>query len=472
VSFRQALSKDSHRKHWKISLEPAPAWTAILGLIILILIPLIVKVGIIAWLVYYLGSFIVGVFLYQRYPILYVGFTWWLWFIGPFVKRLIDYQSSFVMPGAWILIPALVTSISLATLVRHLPRSNKQGGFPFILVSGAVFYGFLIEIIKQPITLRHITMLLVWLSPILFGFHLFVNWRDYPIYRQNLQRVFLWGMVVMGFYGIWQFFVQPPWDKFWIELDGQCLCFQDRLWSTMSSPFVFGTFMSGGLLLLLINQSALKLPVAVVSYLSFLLTLSRSAWLSWVLGLLLLFPSLKVRFKRRLIITTMVMVLFCLPLITIEPFSEIIGSRLATFSNLGSDTSYLARVDNYQTNIDSAIFEFIGKGLSATIETNEFYSAEDAGILYIILALGWFGAIPFLTGIALLFFELFYISKNSSDPFFIAVRSISFGIFLLALIGLPGVVAGDGMMLVWGFLGIALAANKYHRCQHCVNQKI
>jgi hypothetical protein len=465
------LKINSLTKNFPVTIYPTPAWTAILGLIILILIPLLAKVGIIALLVYYLGSFVVGIFLYQRYPILYVGFTWWLWFVGPFVKRLIDYQSGQVMPGAWDLIPALVTSISFATLVRHLVRVNKQGGFPFILGIAAVFYGFLIEIIQQPITLNKITVLLVWLSPILFGFHLFVNWRDYPIYRQNLQRVFLWGVLLLGIYGIWQFFVQPPWDKFWIELDGQCLCFQDRLWSTTYTPFTFGIFMSGGLLLLLINQSVLKIPAAVVGYLSFLLTLSRSAWLSWVFGLLLLFPSLKVRLQQRLIITIMVMVFLCIPLITIEPFSEVIGSRLTTFSNLESDASYLGRVDNYQNNIDYALFEFIGKGLSATIETNEFYSAEDAGILYIILALGWFGAIPFLAGIALLFFKLFYISKNNSDPFFISVRSIAFSIFLLALIGLPGVVAGDGMMLVWGFLGIALAAHKYYLQQNLAGYK-
>ena len=107
MRFKQTLSQNSLRESWKISLKPEPAWSAILGLIILIFIALIVKVGILALLAYYLGSFIIGLFLYQRYPILYVGFTWWLWFMGPFVKRLIDYQSGFVMPGAWNLIPAI-----------------------------------------------------------------------------------------------------------------------------------------------------------------------------------------------------------------------------------------------------------------------------------------------------------------------------------------------------------------------------
>ncbi|NJO95299.1 MAG: hypothetical protein HC764_03980 [Pleurocapsa sp. CRU_1_2] len=155
-----------------------------------------------------------------------------------------------------------------------------------------------------------------------------------------------------------------------------------------------------------------------------------------------------------------------MPIINTEPFSEIIGSRLATFSNLANDSSYLGRIENYQNNIESGIFELLGKGLSAKIETDKFYAPTDAGILYIVIALGWVGAIPFFTGIALLFFKLFNTSKKYLDPFIINLRSIATSIFFLALIGMPGVVASDGMMLVWGFLGVALGGQKYYKHQH------
>ena len=349
---RQINFKSSNAKGWPINLQPVPAWTAILSLIMIILIGLLVRAAAIVFLVYYLGSVALGIFLYQRYPVLYIGFTWWLWFVGPFVKRLIDYQSNSIMPGAWHLIPALVTSISFITLVRHFPRNYKQGGLPFILGSGAVFYGALTELIQQDISLKNITVFLSWLAPVLFGFHLFVSWRNYPNYRRNIQSVFLWGALVMGTYGIWQFFMHPPWDIFWVM--ERCPCFQDRLWSTMTTPFTFGVFMSGSLILLLINQTSMKLPTTIFGYISFLLTLSRSAWLSWILSLLIMFPSLKAPFQRRLIITIMVISLSCLPLVSLEPFSEIIGSRIATFSNLESDDSYQGRVHNYQNNIKRA----------------------------------------------------------------------------------------------------------------------
>lgn len=464
-------------KSFPLSLQPKPAWMAILGLISLIFLAFLARVSLLAYLIYYFGSFTVGIFLYQRYPILYIGFTWWLWFVGPSVKRIIDYQAGYVTPGSWNLIPSLVTFVSFATLVRYLPHAHKLGGLPFILAIGAVFYGFAIELIQQQISLRHVTMLLTWLTPIVFGFHLFVNWRDYPRYRQNFQRVFLWGVLVMGAYGIWQFFMPLPWDTFWIELDEQCLCFRDRLWSTAHTPFTFGVFMSGGLLLSLINKkSVFSITAGVAGYLSFLLTLSRSAWLSWIVGLMFLFPSLKVRFQRSLIITIVSIGLFALPIIYTEPFSEVIGSRIDTFSNLENDGSYNARLSVFQNNTENAMFEFIGKGLSSNIETEEFYSKNDAGLLYLLFSLGWLGSIPYLAGISLLFYQLFNVSQDYLDRLIPVSRSISISIFLLALIGLPGVIGAAGMIIVWSFLGIAIAGCKYYRSQsvqkHSFNKAI
>jgi hypothetical protein len=466
------------RKSFRLTLEPEPAWIAILGLIILIFLALAVGAGLIAWLIYYLGSFAVGIFLYQRYPILYVGFTWWLWFLGPFVKRLIDYQSGYQTPGAWTLIPLLVASISFATLIRHLPHSYKQGGLPFILGVFSVFYGVLIQLINQPLRIGIITIFLTWLAPILFGFHLFINWRYYPDYRQNIQRVFLWGVIVMGAYGIWQFFILPPWDQLWIENPITCRCFEDRLWSTMLSPFTFSVFMMAGLMLLFTNQTILKFPAAVVGYLSFLLTLSRSAWLSWIISLLFLFASLKAKFQQRLIVGITVMIIVVLPLSNLEVFSEVIGSRIMTFSNIQSDNSYQARLKGFQNFADDALVEFIGRGLSPTVTSvndggnTENFSGYDGGLFWILFSLGWLGTIPFVSGIGLLLFQSFQNLNSKFDIFVITIRSIAVSIFCVASIGFPGIFGADGMILVWGFLGMVVASQKYYKRQDFIKTKI
>lgn len=461
-------------KSFPLSLQPTSAWTAILGLIIFILFALLARVGIIAWLFYYLGSFAVGIFLYTRYPILYIGFTLWLWFVGPFIKRLIDYQGGYNTPGAWTLIPLLVASIPFVTLVRYLPRFLQQSEFPFILGCASVTYGFLIQLIKQPLRLGTITIFLTWLAPILFGFHLCISWRYYPSYRQNIQRVFLWGVIVMGAYGIWQFFAQPPWDALWLK--DSCECFQDRLWSTMLTPFTFSAFMMAGLILLFSNQTTFKFPAAIVGYLSFLLTLVRSAWLSWLVSLVFLLPSLKARLRQRVIVSIMVMTFLCLPLISIEPFSEIIGSRIMTFSNLTSDRSYQLRLEANTAAMDQALVEFVGKGLSATVTSDEDndrqFSGYDGGVLWILFSLGWFGTIPYLAGIVLLFFKSFQDRENHSDIFAITVRSIAVSVGFLASIGFPGIIGADGMILIWGFLGIVMASQKYYKNQRLTGTKV
>ncbi len=131
----------------------------------------------------------------------------------------------------------IVTAI---TFIRHLPNANRQGGLPFILGFVGVFYGFLIGLVhNSPIPVAR--GLLDWLSPVIFAFYLFVNWRDYPSYRQQTQRVFIWCVLIVGAYGIYQFVVAPEWDRYWLlksklfSSSGNPVPFGMRIWSTLHS---------------------------------------------------------------------------------------------------------------------------------------------------------------------------------------------------------------------------------------------
>ncbi|MCG8363360.1 MAG: O-antigen ligase domain-containing protein, partial [Pseudanabaenales cyanobacterium] len=70
-----------------------------MGLVLFLALGFLIGAGRFLVLLFPLGSIVVGVFLYRRYPIFYVGFTWWLWFLGPLVRRLIDYQSGHLTYG-------------------------------------------------------------------------------------------------------------------------------------------------------------------------------------------------------------------------------------------------------------------------------------------------------------------------------------------------------------------------------------
>lgn len=477
MSHRQALSNSSPRRNFYLGLQPLPAWIAILGLVIFSTGCILAGAGSVMRVAFPAGSFAVGVFLYWKYPILYVGFTWWMWFLSPLVRRLVDYQSTWVEPSPILLSPFLVTLVTLVTFLQHLPRTYSQGGLPFVMACTGVFYGFLVGLIKtSPVTAAR--SLLDWLTPILFGFHLFVNWRDYPYYRQNIQRTFLWGVLVTGVYGVVQYLVAPEWDRFWlikteITTFGTPEPFGIRVWSTMHSSGPFAATMMAGLLLLFSSKDPLRIPAAAAGYLAFLLTLIRTMWGAWLLGVITLITSLKLRLQIRLIITILVMAVCVFPLTTIDPFSKIINARLQTFSNLENDTSLNERANIYDRNLNLALSTDLGEGIGNTYKINEQGVLQevvvDSGILDILFTLGWFGAIPYLYGILQLMFTLFKYPEARFDPFMSAARAISFSIFVTLIIA--NVIIGVTGVLFWGFLGIGMAANKYYQHQRAVGIK-
>lgn len=468
MNYKHRLPSTSPQKNSFVNLQPKPAWMAILGLVLFSTLCTVIGAGKLLNLAFPAGSFAVGVFLYRRYPLLYVGFTWWMFFLTPLLRRLVDYRSGFTEPSPILLAPFLVAIVTLATFYRHLPRSYHQGGLPFVLCCVGTFYGFLIALIKLP-PIAAIIALLNWLAPILFGFHLFVSWEDYPSYRQNMQRIFVWCVLLTGAYGVYQYIVAPVWDREWLintELFtsmGSPVPFGLRVWSTMNSILPFATVMMAGLIVLLSSHGALRIPASIVGYLALLLSTVRTAWGGWVIAFITHTMSLKATSQMRLIISIVVLAICVFPLATIEPFSSVIQSRFSSFSNLSEDTSFNDRSTLYATVLNQALGEFIGYGIGSTS------AGFDSGIMDILLSLGWFGTIPYLGGMLMLFLKLFQSREVRSDPFASAARAISLGILPMLIGG--SVMAALAGMVLWGFLGIGMAACKYHQHQK-LNLKI
>ena len=443
------------------------AWQAIFGLSGVILLCLLVGLGKVLVPIFPLGSLAVGLFLYRRYPILYVGFTWWLWFLAPFVRRLIDYQAGYLTYGPWILSPLIVTSISGLTLIRYLRKLHYRHNLPFLLSLGGVGYGFLISLITMPINGPTIIHLLSWATPILFGFHVYVNWQDYPQYRQNLERVFFWGVLVMGVYGIFQYLVAPQWDNFWlinsgIRTYGRAEPLKIRVWSTMMIPQKFGVVMAGGLLLLFIRKGVLRFLVAGFGYLVFVLSTVRAAWLNWLVGLFILLASLKPRWQTRIITSIIVASIIIIPLSLVDPFASVIGSRLESFSHVEEDNSYNARLEGYNELIQPALSEFFGRGLGTRLETEHTnIAAYDNGVLVLLFSLGWFGSTIYLSGIGLIFAQLLRDNSLHQDVFATTSRAISISTFFVQILFNPVMIA-EFALPVWVFASLVMASQKYY----------
>jgi hypothetical protein len=453
VNSKQILSTPT------FGLQPAPAWTAIGGFVMITALCLVAASGVMRY-AFPLSALVVGAFLYFRYPVFYVSFTWWIWFLTPAIARIVDFKSGWDPQRLMLVSPFLVTLISFVTLARRLPKSYFYGGLPFILVFVAVVYGFLIGMIKNS-PMSAARACLDWVAPIVFGFHLFANWREYPKLSQNIQRTFLWGVLVTGVYGVVQYLIAPMWDRFWIietELvtNGSPEPLGIRVFSTMHSPFPFAVTMMAGLLLLFNAQAPLRIPAAAAGYLSFLLSAVRSAWGGWFISLLVLLTSMKARLQRRLIVSILVMVVCVLPLTTISPFSDVISARFESFSNISGDVSYNDRTALYNEKLGIAMSDLLGKGMGGTFSTTSQGNVAQ-------VPLDRFGAIPYITGLILVVFTLFQSSKISMDAFANAARAIAVGV--LAQIGLGGAMLSLAGIVLWCFIGMSMAARNYYQHQ-------
>ncbi len=459
----QVASKASHRREGKSPI-PHPSLAGLIIVLFFTFSALCLFGGAanILRLAFPAGALLVSIFLYFKSPTLYIGFVWWLWFLSPLIRRLIDFQIGWQDPNVVLLAPFLATSVTLITFVQYLPKLHVLKGLPFLWSLVAVIYALLVGLIYYPPTAIVIPFL-NWVTPIAFGFYLFINWRNYVAYCRVFQQTFLWGTIVMGAYGVWQFLTAPEWDKFWL-VNSKALAFgkpaplEMRVWSTMHSPGPFAVVMMAGLFLLLHNRKKVVLPAAILGYLTFLLSQVRAVWLGWAIGLFLLIISLKPHLKIRLFITLIVMALCIVPLVTLEPYSEVITARLESFSTLTSDGSYQDRTGGYDELFNYAVAQVLGKGLGYVIEIDSF-GANDSGILTLFLTLGWFGTILYLSGLVLLLARTFQKNKTKSDPLFNVFRSISVGV--VAQLGLGTAMLGVSGMVLWGFLGIALAGRQY-----------
>lgn len=471
MTSNQILFNSFLKKNYSPSLRSRQGWIVIFGFVLLSLACYLGPAASLR-LVYPVAALITAVFLYLRHPILYLGFTWWMWFLSAFVTRLVDLRVGWDPTRQMLVAPYLVVFVTIGTLFRSLPSAHRQGGLPFLLAFAGVFYGFLIGLVyNQPVPVAR--SLLDWLSPLLLGFHLFINWRDYPSYRQNIQRIFLWCVLITGAYGVYQFAVAPEWDRFWLlesklSSAGDPVPFGMRVWSTMHSPGPFANVMQAGLLLLFTSSGPLNFPASTVGYLSFLFTQVRTCWGGWLLGIIMILGSVKARIQMRLVITILVMVMCVVPLLAIEPFSKIVATRFESFSNLEEDQSYRDRSKTYDTQLSIALSNTLGNGFGNIWKLNEKtgqieVAVIDSGILDMFFTLGWFGAIPYLGGLILIIFTISKYAEVRFDSFMSAARAIALSC-CAQLIGYSAMIGLSGMIL-WSFLAITMAAHKYYQHQ-------
>lgn len=420
---------------------------------------LLLGLGNILNLLFPLSSAILGFRLYSKYPISYFGFVWWMWFLSPLIRRIADHQSVYREPSPILLAPALVTLISSLTILRQLSKIDAKLGFPYLVSLLGILYGSCVGLINYSLVAVFIKSL-KWILPVIFGFHLLINWEKYPDYKKALGNIFTWGIAVMGVYGVYQYLAAPAWDQKWLINSG-LLGFQGipepfgiRVWSTMDSGEPFAAVMAGGLLFLLsLNKGNISIIASIPGYLSFLLAAVRSGWLGWAAGFLVLSTSLKPKQQIRLVILLLVLTVALVPLSYSSLFSEVISDRFDTFSNLEEDSSLTARQGTYANLMGQALTSFVGNGIGD--------KTYDSTILASLFNLGWIGTSFYVGGLFLLLMKIFTSKYANRDPFINVARAVVMTALVRIPLNVPLLEASG--ILFWTFLSLALAAEQYAR---------
>lgn len=405
-----------------------------------------------------------GVVLFQRYPAHYVHFAMWLWMLSPLVRRLVDWQTEYNNFNPVLLAPLLVSSLSFLTVIRISRHLHENRYYPFSILLLALIFGLLVGIIVSgPFAAGYAFM--SWLAPLSVAFYIIAQ----PAHAEAFGRAMLGSLAVAGLvvggYGLYQYFVAPEWDALWMvgsamDSIGNPLPGEIRVFSTLNSPGPLANFMAASLVVLAANRSVLRWLAALPAAGTLLLSLVRSGWGGLAVGLVTMLmlgpPRLKARWLFSILFATVVAV----PLLSFLPFADRVIERFETISNIEDDNSFRVRASFINTLLDATFLNPIGRGLGAsgagTRLTNASgdlgeYGIFDSGVLDIFFTFGWGGFLVVASLVMIVSRAIRYGRRNmeGSTAASLAIATLAQLLFVNMLILGPG-------MLILPFLALAI----------------
>jgi hypothetical protein len=402
----------------------------------------------------------IGLFLYRRKPTTYLQFALWTWFITPWVRRIIDWRVGFVFQNMVLLTPFLVSAIAVLTLSERHRRENLNLA-PFAFCTVGVAYGFCVGMIFHP-SGEVIYGAVNWLSPLMLGLHLYIRHDDFEENLAAVQNAAMWGLLVMGVYGIYQFYRAPIWDVEWLSnLPGgvESSTFgrpgpqEFRVWSTGNAPGQFASVTVALMFFVGSKRSVLKIPALLASLYALLLTLVRTAWLTGIVGVLYLIKSTNRKYFPGMMlgIGTLAIALFLLANSSLN--IPILQDRIKTLTNLKNDVSVQDRTRLYE-NLTGEVFSLpVGIGLN----NQSFYHGYplDSGFIRMLLSLGWYGTLAYSIGLLSILIT-FFRRTQLETPGLAACKAVAVGL-LIQLASGPTLVSTVGAMF-WIAIGLGMAS--------------
>lgn len=407
-------------------------------------------------------SMCLAFFLFVAYRHVYVAFVWWIWLFAPFVRRLVDYHTSYHKVSPIILSPVLVTLVAIIPLLGNPRFLLKRSMLPFSLISlvytEALFVGILTNGVPALFDFANS------IAPLAFGMFLMQDNKHFTENKDSLVFAIMLGLPLISLYGMYQFYNFPPWDLYWLKESnfgsaGNGLAEQTRLFGTLNAPGPYSQVLMASLVFTLVVKGPLKMIGGGVGFPAFGLSLVRASWGGWLFSALYVFSRIRGKARSRLVFFGMVAAIIAIPLVAVGPVANILSKRFASFSNLQQDNSFRERQSLYQNYTLTAISEpvgigFGGVGQSVKINNNAAGGvAIDSGVLLIPYEFGWVWGGVFTWALFSIALRVLSFTIRSSDGISISGAGIYFSMLLLTL----GTYVFSGVVGLIMWIAVALA---------------
>ncbi len=408
-----------------------------------------------------------ALFVYRRST--YVAYTWWIWLFTPEVRRLVDYQTHFHTISPVMLTPMLVTTFALLAIARRPQVLLRRSMLPFASIAFATLFAFIVGVLVNGY-LSAAYEWGTWLEPLAFGVFLLMDTQAVKENRQALLSAVIIGLVIIGSYGIYQFFHLPAWDAAWLansnlHSEGSAYAEKVRVFGTLNDSGAFAAVLTASLVFMLIARGPLRIIGGAVGFPSLLLASERQAWGAWVIAAAFVFWRIGGKSRLRIAVVAIIIAGVAVPILTVGPIATQLSSRFASIKNVQSDHSAHAREQLYASFFVTAISQPIGDGFGALGVASKLANGQnvdfDSGILEIPFTFGWIAGLIFVWSIISIAMSILGKYLKSKDPVTTAASGIFFGMMAVLLFG--QVFSGPEGMIVWTAVGLALTAPETSR---------
>ncbi|HEY1998033.1 O-antigen ligase family protein [Paraburkholderia sp.] len=407
---------------------------------------------------------LVALWLYRVYPAQYLGFTCWVFFLTPEVRRLADFFAGSFNPVSTIMVAPLgCAAMSGLALITDARMLGQRRAAPLMMIIAGLAYAWLIGMSRAGFSAATFALTGA-VFPALVGFRLVATWEHHPDYQRVLLKTFIYGAIIMGAYGIWEFISPPPWDAFWLlasgmTSEGHPVPFGMRVSSTMNSSGPFASTALVCILMSLAGKGKLRLAAGVVLP-ALMFTSVRSAWGGLLVGLIYPIAMLDGRSRMRLIAGVFACLALCLPVTMLDGVGDHITERMETVQDISQDNSYQVRAEMYSSFMSRALTDISGQGFGTTGIASKLADSDsdviqvfDSGIMEVPYIMGWPGTLLFISGTLTLLWRALSASRKRPEDHFgacgvgVAIAVLSMMVFSNTLAGMTGMFYFIGVLM-------------------------